>query len=306
MLLDRWNEAWQVSDEIDARRAFLDPPPEMGQQRFWDGRSLTGRRVMLRCLHGFGDALQFLRYAPLLCEQSASLCVEANPEIAPLLQACDGVDQVITWGLDAPAIEPSWEAQVEIMELPRLFRAEPDTVPARFPYLQVSRLAMTEATRELSSTMEQKRADGALQIGLSWRSSNWNPLRSIPLMELSDALDGLESCAFYSIQQHGGAELAAVAIAARFRNIETDLVDLAVRLSMLDCVVTIDGVVAHLAGSLGLPVLLLLPFAADWRWGLADRTPWYPKMQLFRQLQPGNWAAPLQGMRAALQHLTKR
>ncbi len=295
MLLGRWNEAHQVSDEIEAGRAD-------GTQRFWDGQPLAGRRVMLRCLHGFGDALQFIRYAPLLQEASASLCVEANPELLPLLRACDGVGQVICWGPDAPAVEPPWDAQIEIMELSRTFRSTPADVPTG-AYLRAARLPVTEQTRRLSELIRQKRAKGCLQVGVSWRSSNWNPLRSVPFSELSASLDGLGSCTFWSVQQGGTEERAEV---RHFINIETDLADLAVRLSLLDCVVTVDGVIAHLAGALGLPVLLLLPFAADWRWGLADTTPWYPRARLFRQMEAGAWNTPLRQMRRALEHLSRR
>ena len=298
MLLDRWAEAWQVSDEIEARR---DDSVVDAQQRFWDGRPIAGRRVMLRCLHGFGDAVQFLRYAPLLREQSTSLCVEAHPELLPLLRACNGVGEVMTWGPEAPAVEPPWDVQVEIMELARLFRATPDTVPASFPYLEPARLLVSEATKALQTSIQQKRSQGRLQIGVSWRSSSWNPLRSVPLGELSAALTGFDGCNFYSIQQHGAAELVG-----QWQNIETDLADLAVRLSMLDGVVTVDGLVAHLAGALGLPVLLLLPFAADWRWGLGAATPWYPRTRLFRQHEPGAWADPLRQMSIALRHLRER
>ena len=106
MLAGCWEDAWAASDAIFSRRQG---PPE-----FWDGAPLAGRRVMLRCLHGFGDALQLIRYAPLLRAEARSLCVETHPEMVPLLEACDGVDQVITWSPPARA-PPAWDAQVEIM-----------------------------------------------------------------------------------------------------------------------------------------------------------------------------------------------
>ena len=137
-----------------------------------------------------------------------------------------------------------------------------------------------------------------MRYGFSWRSSNWNPLRSVPFAELAAALAEVDADG-YSLQQDGGAELAGT----RFPNIEGEFPALAARIAALDCVLTVDGVLAHLAGALGKPVLLLLPFAADWRWGLEERTPWYPPMRLFRQQTPGDWGLPLRRAVEALRKL---
>ena len=297
MLLGRYAEAWERSDAIEQRG------PQPAGDRFWDGRPLAGRHVMLRSLHGFGDALQLIRYAPQLCAQAASLCVECHADIVPLLAACGGVKRVITWGEYAPVPAPHWDAQVEIMELPRLFRATPETIPCTFPYLQTSRLTPDQDTATLVHAMQSKRASGRLQVGFSWRSSSWNPLRSLELGRLLPAFDDAASTNFYSLQPGGSRELEAENAPAT--NLEAAFPQLALRMAALDCVVTVDGVLAHLAGALGLPVLLVLPHAADWRWGLEDTTPWYPRTRLFRQQQPGDWRAPVAQVRAALRHLKK-
>src|SRR5437764_4797806 len=112
MLLGRFDRAWQESAAI-AQRGAPDP------NRFWDGKPFTGKRVILRCLHGLGDAIQFIRYAPMLRSQAAGLIVETHPEMVDLLRGVDGIDQVISW-LD-PA--PEWDQQIEIMELPRALGA---------------------------------------------------------------------------------------------------------------------------------------------------------------------------------------
>ncbi len=292
MLLGRYEHAWVESEQIEARQRASGSADPL---RFWDGEPLAGKRVMLRCLHGFGDALQFIRYAPLIREQAASLCVEAHPEIVSLLGACDGVEQVITWGRDAP---PAWDAQVEIMELPRIFRTTTATVPATFPYLHSGRLGHAGAF----ARGVERRGDTGVHFGFSWRSSDWNLLRSVPLPEFVTMLAGLAGCKGYSLQQNGAAELSEVRSMST-QNIEAPFAELAVRMSLLDVVVTVDGVLAHLAGALGKPVLLLLPYAADWRWGLEQTTPWYPRTQLFRQQRPGDWSRPLEQARSALRHL---
>ena len=274
-LLGRYGEAWALSDSIAARTPG-------SPARFWDGAPLAGRRVILRSLHGFGDALQMIRYAPLLRAEAASLCVEAAPELLPLLRACEGVGEVITWA-PPPAAPPEWDAQVEIMELPWIFRVV-SPVPA---YLNPSRLNPSGETVKLLQDIGLRRSRRA-QIGVSWRSSGWNPLRSVPLELLARRLS--RDCDVYSLQQDGSPELAAY---PRIQNIEADFTNLALRMAHLDLVITVDGVLAHLAGALGLPVLLLLPFAADWRWGLGPTTPWYPRIRLFRQQTPGDWARPI-------------
>ncbi len=257
--------------------------------RLWDGRPLAGRRVVLRALHGFGDALQMIRYAPLLRAESASLCVECAPELVPLLRACDGVEELITWA-PPPARPPEWDAQVEIMELPWICRA----FPSHDAYLDPAKLPRSAETIGLVARMRSRRAKRP-QVGLAWRSSDWNPRRSLPLATLTQALPG--GCDVYSLQQNGGPELAAF---PAIENVEANFADLAVRMAALDVVLTVDGVLAHLAGALGKPALLLLPFVADWRWGLLAATPWYPRTRLFRQRAPGDWVSPIAEARAHL------
>ncbi len=287
MLLGDYESAWKISDAIDRRARNATNP-----QRFWTGESLRGKQVMLRCLHGFGDALQFIRFAPRIREEAASFCVEAHPEIIPLLRACRGVEKVISWGPLAPAQPPAWNAQIEIMELPRIVRATTASLPAP-PYLDIASLFARDATQCFVGS-----PSGRPRIGFSWRSSNWNPLRSIPLPLLAPSLGAVPACDWYSLQQDGEPDLQ---VFPQAHNIETGLTNLAVRIAQLDAVLTVDGVLAHLAGALGVPVLLLLPHAADWRWGLGHTTPWYPNMRLFRQQTPGDWTHPIA---AAIQHLT--
>ncbi len=223
--------------------------------------------------------------------QTAGLIFEAHPAILPLLRACDGVSEAITWD-PPPAEPPVWDAQVEIMELPWIMR----TVPSLKSYLRAEGLAASPETQALLAAIAERKTTRP-QIGLAWRCSDWNPHRSVPLDVLARALP--EACDLYSLQQAGGPELAAF---PRIRDAAAAFPDLAVRMAALDAVITIDSVLAHLAGALGLPVLLLLPFAADWRWGLEARTPWYPRTRLFRQPTPGEWVAPVA---AAREHLTR-
>ncbi len=302
MLLGRYEQAWSASEEIEARQRAAGVA---STERLWDGQPLTGKHVMLRCLHGYGDALQFIRYAPLIRAQAATLCVETHAELLPLLRACRGVDHAITWGEGAPPEPPRWDMQIEIMEVPRIFRTTYATLPVAEGYLEQGRLTADGETRRMLQGVADQRKRGRLQVGISWRSSGWDPRRTMPLELLAQAFPPAAACDLYSLQQGGAAELQALP-QLRIQNIEAEFSDLAARVAGLDVVVTIDGVLAHLAGALGTPVLLLLPYAGDWRWGLGETTPWYPRTRLFRQGQPGDWWQPVRQAAAALLHLTGR
>src|SRR5581483_7117340 len=124
MLAGDFESAWLESDAI-ARRGNPDP------HRYWDGRPIDGRKVLLRCLHGLGDTIQFIRYARHIRERARSFAVEAQPRLKPLLIESRIAAHVFTWGEP----EPEWDQQIEVVELPRIFRATVHTIPNDVPYL---------------------------------------------------------------------------------------------------------------------------------------------------------------------------
>jgi hypothetical protein len=270
MLCGEFEQAWQESDAIE-RRGRPDP------HRFWDGRPFRGKHVMIRCLHGLGDTIQFARFVPLIREQAETVTVEAQPGLKSLLAQAGIADHVITWG----EREPFWNQQIEINELPKLFRVTESTIPPA-PYLPLSAL---RGARTPNGTGKRK-------VGLVWSASAYNPLRSIPLHQLAPLLD-LPGFSFYSLQA-GPACQELRPWNGRIPNLAehaADVLETAVNMSAMDLVITVDTMTAHLGGALGLPTWILLPFACDWRWmaGRAD-SPWYPTARLFRQVTPGDWA----------------
>jgi hypothetical protein len=136
MLLGQFESAWQESDRIAARGR---PDPN----RFWDGLPVDGRSVLVRCLHGLGDTLQFVRYAPLIRLRARRLIIQAQPPLKALLEEAQIADEVITW--DEP--EPYWNQQIEIVELPRIFRTTLASVPDSVPYLDTPAIYSAEGTR---------------------------------------------------------------------------------------------------------------------------------------------------------------
>lgn len=275
MLLGQMEQAWIESDRIASRGA---PDPH----RYWSGRPLDGQRVLVRCLHGLGDTIQFIRYATMLRERVDRLVVEAQPKLVELLRGVEGIDEVITWGEP----EPRWDQQIEVTELPRYFRTSIETIPNTVPYIDVPRDQQERARARTP-------VNGArLRVGLNWAGGEWNATRSLPREELAP-VRRREGVWFYDLQFQPEAGMAPT------------VMETAADILQLDLVVTVDTMVAHLAGALGRPVWTLLPFEADWRWMLGrEDTPWYPTMRLFRQRQAGEWGPVIADVARELSKIT--
>jgi hypothetical protein len=291
--VDRWLEhmrrgefkaAWALSDAVlRARAGVLCWHLPRHQQYVWDGTPLDGKRVLVRCYHGLGDTIQFIRYAPLLKAIGATLLVWAQPALLPLLRTRRDIDWLLPLHDGTP--EVAYDVEVEIMELPHAFRTTLATIPAEVPYLYVDPLPLPRA--------------GRLAVGLVWRAGGWDARRSIPFARLAPLLD-VPGLAWYILQRGPGLDErpAGFGILPDVR----DLLAEARLIRGLDLVIAVDTMVAHLAGALGAPVWTLLPAQCDWRW-LADRddSPWYPSMRLFRQPRAGDWRTVIARVAAALE-----
>lgn len=280
MLSGDFAAAWHESDAIRLRRR---PDPH----RFWQGEDFSCRRVIVRCLHGFGDIVQFLRYAPLLHAHALNIVAECAPRAVDLVRCLPGIDEVATWDSEARAGSPVWDVQVELMELPYIFRSTLADLPAVTPYLDLSQAELEHASRLLSRGREPN-------IGVVWSAGDWNPSRSIPLSLLASVL-ARPGWTFVNLQ--GGPvreQWADLSDVANLRDVpeltDAGLVPLAAAIAQLDLIITVDTLAAHLAGALNIPCLLLLQYAADWRWMIdRDDSPWYPSLRLVRQPKPNDW-----------------
>jgi hypothetical protein len=295
MLRGEFSAAWAECDAIRARGA---PDPN----RFWQGEDIRGKRVILRCLHGFGDAVQFLRYAPMLRALTSKLIVEVPPAMLEIARCFDGVDDVITWGEQAPPVPPEWDVQVEIIELPYLFRTHAKDLPIAANYLQVPK-------RVLRDVAPRANSPDTLRIGVVWASGEWNPVRSVPV-ELLRPLVHTHGCEFWNLQ--GGTrrgqwqEFGSASTLHDAYSSSDTILKLAGLIGQLDLVITPDTLAAHLAGALGTPGWVMLERASDWRW-MHARTdcPWYPSLRLFRQPTAGDWPGLVRSLQASLAALSR-
>lgn len=258
----------------------------------WTGDDLRGRTILLHAEQGFGDTLQFARYAPMVAARGGRVVLEVQRPLLRLMRSLEGVDQVLGQGDTLP----SFDVHCPLMSLPRAFSTELTTVPADIPYLQPDPSLVTAWELIL-------RKDRALQVGLVWAGSAHqtefaialaNQRRSMPLSTLAP-LGQVAGLRFISLQTGEPAEELRSAPpglkVSSYLSEGMDFADTAALVATLDLVITVDTAVAHLAGALGVPVWVLSRFDGCWRW-LKDRddSPWYPTLRLYRQKSPMDWA----------------
>jgi Flp pilus assembly protein TadD len=266
-------------------------------QPMWDGSPLQGRRVLIHAEQGFGDAIHFIRYAPLVAERGGEVIVECRAPLVELFRTVKGVHEVVADGDPLPP----FDVHVPMLSLPLLFETGRATIPKDVPYLLVDPARRDIWKKRLGEHRPR------LRIGLCWGGNplnRRNRTRNISLECLRPLLD-VKGIDFLSLQLNPPTEettssLAKAGIIDHTKEIR-DFADTAAFMAELDLIITVDTAVAHLAGALGRPVWTLLPLIPDWRWGLEGTdTPWYPTMQLFRQTSAEDWAPVIERVAGAL------
>jgi tetratricopeptide (TPR) repeat protein len=251
----------------------------------WDGAPLPGKTILLHAEQGFGDTIQFIRYAALVKERVGRVLFECQPHLVRLLDGVAGVDQILPDNVPPPP----FDVQAPLLSLPAIFKTTVATVPTPIPYLRANPALVEQWRRRLEDI------DG-FKIGIAWQgrpTQKADRYRSAPLSRF-EKLARVPGVRLVSLQVGPGA--------AQIKNVAFDVLDIgsgfnpdsledlaAVQMNM-DLIVTVDTAVAHLAGALGLPAWVALMFIPDWRWHLeGPTTPWYPQLRLFRQKEPGAW-----------------
>ncbi|KAF0219379.1 MAG: hypothetical protein FD174_2078 [Geobacteraceae bacterium] len=294
LLLGDYGEGWQEYEWRWKKKQFTSPRRNFMQPE-WDGSDPSGRAILLHAEQGFGDTIQFVRYAPLVAERGGRVIVECHPALKSLLAKVAGVEQVVSLGDPLPA----FDCHLPLMSLPLVFGTTVDTIPADVPYVTPPEDQMKRWSKKLAH-------DDTFKVGLVWAGRAYpDRNRSCPFENFA-TLAGMPGTTFYTLQMGEEAAQAGTLpqglCMADLTGEIGDFADTAALIAGLDLVISIDTAVAHLAGSMGKPVWVLLPFAPDWRWflGRCD-TPWYPSMRLFRQGKPGDWGNVLVNVRHALQ-----
>jgi tetratricopeptide (TPR) repeat protein len=269
------------------------PAPASRKGPLWLGDySLARKTVLLHAEQGLGDTIQFARYVPLLAAAGARIVLEVQSELTALMARLEGGATVIARG-ETP---PPFDVHCPLGSLPLALRTERDSVPAQIPYLSADDSALAKWSARIGSF-------GRPRIALAWSGnpSHYNdhnrslafarlaPLFTNPALHVAEG----KGARFISIQRDVRAEDAPGLAETHVTHVGGDLqnfTDTAAVIALSDLVISADTAVAHLAGAMGRPLWVLIPFAPDWRWTLnGESSPWYPTARLFRQTVLGDW-----------------
>jgi Tfp pilus assembly protein PilF len=284
---DEYEWRWAVGDTKAVRPNF--PIPD------WNGEPLAGKGIYLYVEQGFGDAIMFARYAPLVAARGATVLFCVRPPLKPLLAGLPGVI------VGVPGDQgPRCHYMCPLLSLPRIFKTRLETIPADVPYIR----PLPERAEKWNARIPD---DGKLKVGLVWaggRDYKADHVRTIGSNSFAPLLDnaGVRYFSLHTeLRDEDAARMAARPDIVHFGSELADFADTAAVISRLDLVISVDTAVAHLAGAMGKPVWLLLPFTPDWRWLLGrDDSPWYPTARLFRQPRIGDWPSVIARVREAL------
>jgi hypothetical protein len=271
------------------KRRVFDAPYWLGED------NLRGRTILLHAEQGFGDTLQFVRYVPMVAARGASVLLEVQPQLLPLLRDLPGTSAVFA----REAALPGFDTHCSLMSLPRAFRTTLADIPAAVPYLQVPADRLRLWRDRLGGRGSRRR------IAIAWSGSQGGPWnRDMPLSALLPLMQRAD-CEFHVAQVEFNDDdprlLAETPNVTDHSTALEDFADTAALVSQMDLVISVDTALAHLAGALARPVWTLLPLGADYRW-MMRRTdsPWYPTMRLFRQAGLRDWAGVVAAVGAAL------
>jgi tetratricopeptide (TPR) repeat protein len=306
-----FNQALALLTIGDYRRGFSDyewrwrrtgmPPQKSRGRPLWLGEyPLAGKTILLHAEQGLGDTIQFARYVPLIAARGASVVLEVQPELKSLLSRLEGAAAVVA----RDEALPPFDVHCPLGSLPLAMKTELQTAPASTSYLSADEVHLNKWSARLQQIPRPR-------IAIAWSG---NPAhdndrnRSLPFSSLASLFTIAAN--FISIQRDLRSEDAArVAAETRLTHIGgelDDFSDTAAVLALCDLVISVDTAPVHLAGAMGRPVWVLVPFAPDWRWTLeGEATPWYPtarlfRQDLFRQDSPGDWDAVMARVAAAL------
>jgi len=264
------------------RRDFAEPQ--------WRGESLAGRSILLHGEQGLGDTLQFLRYVPILQQLASKVVLEVPARIGDLAKELPGISVY----LEGDTL-PRCDFYSPLLSIPLMLgHTSEEKLPHKTPYLTVPAAARAKAAPLFAAPKSR------LRVGINWAGNasfihDRYRFRALPLAEFAPLLS-MDEVEFYSLQMGEGLLELDKNPALKNRLVDLaphvdSMADTAAHMEQLDLIITADTSVSHLAGALGKPTWVFIPYSPDWRWMQQRRdTPWYPTMELFRQPTPGAWS----------------
>jgi tetratricopeptide (TPR) repeat protein len=269
---------------------------EFSRPKWLGEESIAGKTILLQADEGLRDSIQFLRYVPMVAALGARVVVVVQDSVCPLLSGLDGVSQCIP--LSATRF-PAFDLYCPLSSLPLAFGTRLETIPSATPYLSAR-------AESLPAWEERLGVRDKLCVGLVWSGNPKHAndfYRTIPLSMLSRIVDVVAR--FISLQKDlRPGDKATLLARPELVDWTTELAEIgetAALISCLDLVITADTSVAHLAGALGRPTWILLPYTPDWRWLLQrNDSPWYPTARLFRQDEARDYGTVVDRVRSEL------
>jgi len=290
------------------RRSSMPAQPSRGRP-LWRGEyPLARKTVLVHAEQGLGDTIQFARYVPMLAAGGAKIVLEVQAELRRLMVRISGADAVVARG-ETP---PPFDVHCPLGSLPLAFKTESDTVPAPMPYLSADPAQVAKWSPRIEQLARPR-------VAITWagnpnhdndRNRSMAFATLARLFRSTDVAQAIAPASFVSIQRDlrvdDQAPLATASVTHVGGELD-DFSDTAAVLALCDLVIAVDTAVAHLAGAMGRPLWVLLPFAPDWRWTLdGQNSPWYPAARLFRQRSEGDWDGVIERVGTALADFTRR
>ena len=292
---------WQKYEYRWLCKRYASQRPKIPRPVWRGDQDLRGKTILLSAEQGMGDAIQFVRYAPLVAARGAKVLVGVHRPLASVMTSVAGVAQVIAVGEPLP----DFDLYCPLLSLPLAFGTALSTIPSTVPYI-------SPPPERVARWRGRVPENGRLRVGICWAGSAVHPgdgRRSIPLEQFA-AILSVPGIDFISLQKEVTERDAGL---LRDRGVTqlgqdfADFADTAAVMTMIDLIISVDTSLAHLAGAMAKATAVLIPFSPDFRW-LLDRTdsPWYPTMRLFRQPAPGDWNTLLDRVRQELAGLAGR
>ena len=310
LLTENFKEGWR---EYEWRfKNLKDQTKKLNQSGIhrWDGTPFIGKRLLVVDEQGIGDTLQFIRYLPMVKNLGGTVIFNTIQPLIGLLRNFDGIDLLLAQPT-LPRSDLAFDLYIPLMSLPGIFHTTLETIPADIPYIFPSaekvhswrsrfkkdrfHVGIVWAGKP-SEQYQCRQASGLVQVDLKWAgipASKIAESRSDRL-EYFEPLARIRGIRLYGLQK-GESALQAKKLSPLIPLVNlgekfTDFSDTAAAIEHLDLVISVDTSVAHLAGAMGKPVWVLIPFVPDWRWMLKrGDSPWYPTMRLFRQSKNCRW-----------------